>query len=325
MSQRNIAVLSIDLQTSGIVPTEVSILPVGPFAAVDGRPGNGLMWQLDADIAFHLINKIGMRQSDIVIDYEHQSLNCKLNGKPAPAAGWFKSARWDNEKGLIATHVRWTEKAKNHISSEEYRYISALFLYDADCVVKEIISVALTNTPALDNLPAIAALCRQYQEANDMSQPIDTDVLNKLTSQVAALTSEKNQLSGQLAAVTDERDVLKKALADRDAAEAEAKVQVEEQEKSCLIEAALSDNRLFKAEEAFVKKMPLHLIKEFLATKTQLADLSRQTKDKRGSNDTTHGLTPDELAACSKMGCTAEQFAAAKIELLKKRPTDPDD
>ena len=325
MSQRNIAVLSIDLKTSGVAPAEVNILPVGPFAAVDGRPGHGLMWQLDADIAFNLINKIGMRQSDIVIDYEHQSLNCQLNGQPAPAAGWFRSARWDKEKGLIATNVRWTEKARNHIISEEYRYVSAVFVYDKNGVVTEIISVALTNTPALDNLSEIAALCRQYsQELNDMPQP-DNDVLNKLTGQVATLTSEKSQLSGQIAALSAERDALKKTLEDRDAAEAEAKAQAEEQEKNSLIEVALADGRLFPAEQEVAKEMNLSLLKKHLASKEAIADLSRQTKDKRGSNDTTHGLTSDELAACSKMGCSAEQYAAAKADLKKRHSTVQDD
>lgn len=325
MSQRNIAVLSIDLQTSGVVPTEVNILPVGPFSAVDGRPGNGLMWQLDADIAFNLINKIASRQSDIVIDYEHQTLNCKTNGKPAPAAGWFRSARWDNEHGLMATHVRWTDKAKNHISSDEYRYISALFIYDANGVVKEIISVALTNTPALDNLPAIAALCREYQqEFNDMPQP-NTDVINKLTDQVAALTSEKSQLSGQIAALSAECDALKKTLADRDVADAEAKAAAEEKEKAKLIKAALSDDRLTPSLEPWAKKLSITNLKEYLSAAAPIANLTRQTKDTPAVNDTTHGLTPDEIAACSKMGCTAEQYAATKNELSKRHPVNTDE
>lgn len=324
MPQIQIATLAVDLSQSGVVPTEVILLPPGPFSAIDGRPGNNMMWQLDADIACRLIDRIAARHTDIVIDYDHQSLYTRDNGRPAPAAGWFRSARWDDVKGLIATGIKWTDKATDHIRKNEYRYVSAVFLYDDTGIVREIISVALTNTPALDNLPPLQAALSRYQQEYVMPQD-HTETLNKLTEQIAALSAEKAQLSGQIAALTAERDALKKTLADRDAAEATTRAQAEEQEKNRLIETALSDNRLCKAEEEVVKKMPLSLVKEFLTTKKQLIDLSRQTKDKSSGKDLTHGLTEKELAICSKMHCSPEQYAATKRELAKRKPTGNDD
>nr|DAI57555.1 MAG TPA: hypothetical protein [Caudoviricetes sp.] len=324
MPQIQIATLAVDLSQSGVVPTEVILLPPGPFSAIDGRPGNNMKWQLDADIAYRLIDRIAARHTDIVIDYDHQSLYTRDNGRPAPAAGWFRSARWDDVKGLIATGVRWTDKATDHILKNEYRYVSAVFLYDDAGIVREIVSVALTNTPALDNLPPLQAALSRYQQEYVMPQD-HTETFNKLTEQVAALSAEKARLSGQIAALTAERDALKNTLADRDAAEAAIKAQAEEQEKNRLIEAALSDNRLCKAEEEVVKKMPLSLVKEFLTTKKQLIDLSRQTKDKSSGKDLTHGLTEKELAICSKMHCSPEQYAVTKRELAKRKPAGNDD
>lgn len=282
------------------------------------------MWQLDADIAYRLIDRIAARHTDIVIDYDHQSLYTRDNGHPAPAAGWFRSARWDESKGLIATGVEWTDKATDHIRKNEYRYVSAVFLYDKSGVVREIISVALTNTPALDNLPPLQAALSRYQQEYVMPQD-PTETLNKLTEQVAALSAEKAQLSGQIAALTAERDALKKTLADRDAAEAAIKAQAEEQEKNRLIEAALSENKLLPAKKAVAEKMPLPLLKEFLDAEKPLADLSRQTKDKSSGEDLTHGLTEKELAICSKMHCSPEQYAATKRELAKRKPAGNDD
>ena len=152
-----------------------------------------------------------------------------------------------------------------------------------------------------------------------------TETLNKLTEQVAALSAEKAQLSGQIAALTAERDALKNTLADRDAAEAAIKAQAEEQEKTRLIEAALSENRLLPAKKAVAEKMPLPLLKEFLDAEKTLADLSRQTKDKSSGKDLTHGLTEKELAICSKMHCSPEQYAVTKRELAKRKPAGNDD
>lgn len=132
-----------------------------------------------------------------------------------------------------------------------------------------------------------------------------TETLEKLTEQVASLTAE--------------RDALKKTLADRDAAEAEAKAQAEEQEKNSLIEAALSDGSLYPAEQDVAKEMNLSLLKKHLASKKQIADLSRQTKDKPSADEPTHGLTEKELAICSKMHCSPEQYAATKHELTKRQ------
>ena len=327
MPQIQIATLAIDLPlSSGVVPSEVTILPVGPFSAIDGRPGNNLAWQLDADIAHRLIDRIAARNTDIVIDYDHQSLYTRENGHPAPAAGWFRSARWDETTGLTATNVKWTDKATEHIRKNEYRYVSAVFLYDRDGVVQEIISVALTNTPALDNLPPLQAVLSRYQQEHiNMPQPDNTETLNKLTEQVATLSSEKAQLSGQIAALTAERDSLKKAMAERDAADAEAKAQAETAEKEKLITAALSENKLIPAQKSMAEKMPLPMLKEFLSVAEQIADLSRQTKDKSSANDPTHGLTEKELAICSKMHCSPEQYAAAKRELAKSKPASDDD
>ena len=37
MPQIQIATLAVDLSQSGVVPTEVILLPPGPFSAIDGR------------------------------------------------------------------------------------------------------------------------------------------------------------------------------------------------------------------------------------------------------------------------------------------------
>ena len=97
------------------------------------------------------------RETPLAIDYEHQSLNARHNGQPAPAAGWIESLRYEPGQGLFAS-IRWTEGAKAFIEQDEYRFISPVFSFNPQSGdVLELKGAALTNVPALDGLGAVAA------------------------------------------------------------------------------------------------------------------------------------------------------------------------
>jgi len=70
-------------------------------------------WVIDAQIAAKLISRVAARATDVVMDYEHQTLNSAENGKPAPAAAWLKGTwlEWREGQGLFSTQVDWTESA----------------------------------------------------------------------------------------------------------------------------------------------------------------------------------------------------------------------
>jgi phage I-like protein len=131
----------------------LKVLPSGTFRARDGRPFDAPHCYLDASLAerlIDLVNKVGV---DLVIDYEHQTLNAANSGQPAPAAGWFGVLEWRDD-GLYATDVRWNDRAKAMIEAHEYRYISPVFTYaEQTGAVLQLLNVALTNNPALDMLP----------------------------------------------------------------------------------------------------------------------------------------------------------------------------
>ncbi|MBU1040372.1 MAG: phage protease [Proteobacteria bacterium] len=137
------------------------LFPDGSFAARDGRPatltdGALTAWRMDADIATPVAALVEARETPLAVDYEHQLLLAKQNGKPAPASGWITAVRYVPGRGLFAA-VSWTAKARAHISADEYRYISPVFRFDkATGAVLEILSVALTNNPALDGMDAVA-------------------------------------------------------------------------------------------------------------------------------------------------------------------------
>lgn len=141
----------------------VQLLPAGAFKARDGRPKdvqNG-HWFIDNRVAGRLIAKAASRATDLVIDYEHQTLNSAENGHAAPAAAWFKGGalEWREGRGLFATGVEWTKNAAAMIAGKEYRYLSPVFSYDKQTgEVLELHHVGLTNFPALDGMSALPAL-----------------------------------------------------------------------------------------------------------------------------------------------------------------------
>lgn len=140
----------------------IQLFPEGQFTASDGRPGSiqgceAKAWTMNATIAPDIITDVDARGTRPMVDYEHQSIRTRENGQPAPAAGWIQSLAYFPGRGLFAK-VEWTERARQLIKAGEYRYISPLFEFDKTSgAVLRFINAALTNTPALDGLMAVAA------------------------------------------------------------------------------------------------------------------------------------------------------------------------
>lgn len=68
------------------------LFPMGEFSARDGRPGTlksvkAKTWKLDASLAATLVARWQQRETPLVVDYEHQTMNAAENGKPCPGGG----------------------------------------------------------------------------------------------------------------------------------------------------------------------------------------------------------------------------------------------
>lgn len=143
------------------------ILPAGSFQPVDGRL-NGRSWLLTEARGKQLVQAALARQSDYLIDYEHQSLNPTVE---APAAGWFSALEWRDD-GLYVTDARWNDRAKALIESKEYRFISPVFRYDgATLEVSELIGLAVTNNPALHGLTDLSYAAAASALTPDVGAP----------------------------------------------------------------------------------------------------------------------------------------------------------
>ncbi|MEN3795082.1 phage protease [Aeromonas caviae] len=149
------------------------LLPVGPFKARDGRPFDvpGSHWQLDKSIATTLINRAKALGQDILIDYDHQTLHIEKTGKEAPAAGWFNGdeIEWREGQGLFIK-PRWTDRAAAMVAAKEYRFLSAVFPYDAQGRPLELRMAAITNDPGVVGMQALAALSALPPKTNQSGQ-----------------------------------------------------------------------------------------------------------------------------------------------------------
>ena len=143
-----VAACAVELGADG-APKWIEILRAGSIEARDGRA-----WSMPDPDAVLAATRERWGATDIVVDYEHQTINAAHNGQAAPAAGWIRELEVRN--GAIWGRVEWTERAASAIEAKEYRYFSPVFAHDEDGTVQALINGALTNNPALD-LTALAS------------------------------------------------------------------------------------------------------------------------------------------------------------------------
>ena len=305
----------------GPAPGRIQLFPAGSFAARDGRPGTlkgvkAKAWTITPIIAAAVVARWQARETPLVVDYEHQTMNAVENGKPAPAAGWIESLEMEVD-GLYAT-VKWTDAARAFIRADEYRYISPVFTFDPETgAVLELKSAALTNYPALDGMDAVAA--RTEEEL-----PMKKETLEALrhffglaadadeASVVAALKAQGDgqTLTAMLAAAKEADPdpaqyvpaAMLTAVQEKNAALA---AKVKELEGSgtlaaltAEIDAALADGRLPKACEGWAKataKTNPEAIRSYIASAVPVA-----------------ALTDEDRYACKQLGLSEADFIAAK-------------
>lgn len=130
------------------LPEWIRILPLGKVELSDNREA----FEVDAASLSAMVAAFRSRGVDLVIDYEHQS----LQGERAPAAGWIKDLEARSD-GLWAK-VEWTRQAREYLLSKEYRYFSPVLRLDPESRRPlALMHLGLTNVPAIKHLPPLVA------------------------------------------------------------------------------------------------------------------------------------------------------------------------
>lgn len=166
---------------AGSPPEWVHLLPEGETLARDGR-----RFRADAaGVARRTLERLG--ETQLAIDYNHQSERAASNGQPAPAAGWIEelAARADGLWG----RVRWTERAAEALRQREFRYLSPSLMHDPAGEVLWLFGAALTNRPALE-LTALAQAERNTTEDGDQPMKLPPELIAALGIAAEAATLE---------------------------------------------------------------------------------------------------------------------------------------
>lgn len=338
--------MAFDIAAGADAPTRIKLLPAGSFAAHDGRPAGMdevtcTAWVLTDAVGAALVQAALQRQREFVIDYEHSTLKAKDSGQPAPAAGWFRTLEYLPGDGLYATDVRWTDKAAAMLRAGEYRYRSPVFNFNKHTgLVNGFHSLALTNDPGLDVLPALAQLSATGgllladpfftttpQEPHHMDKlailaalglPASTTDDTALTA-LAALRGQVTSKDQQIAALqANQFDPAKhipltehQKVADQ---LAQLGAQADKAEHENLMTAALADARILPANETYWRGQPLAALQAFLKDAKPLAALTTlQTSGKPPADDAgTAALSADEKVACELLGISAADFIKSK-------------
>jgi phage I-like protein len=330
-----LAACSPELDLAAGVPLDIQLAPAGRFRARDGRPQNlpdG--WLMTAQIAARIIERATAQAGDLVIDYEHQTLNSQDNGKPAPAAGWFRRMEWREGQGLYALGVQWTATARAAIAAGEYRYISPVFQYDTS--TGEVLSVemaALTNYPALPglgDLQARAALkfihleekstmipehCALLGLSPEATQEQITSALVALKAKADSVTTKDSEIAALKAAGPDLSKHVPldtfEAIKTENAALKTAKLKAEVDD---LVDAGLSEGKLLPAQEAWARELgtkDIEALKGYLDKTPAIAALKgTQTTQTKGESqsDKPAALSETELAVCKQLGLDPAEY-----------------
>lgn len=322
------------------------LIPAGTFNAPRGALAGSGPWFLDAAAAKPIIERAAARSTDLVVDYEHQTLLAEENGKPAPASGWIDHASLEWREDGLYGRIKWTAAAKAAIDADEYRYLSPVFPYDPKTgTVLDLIHVGLVNNPAIDTpIPALAA-ARMGSGAYDPTHEEDTvdrEELIKLLGLAADATDEQitAAINALIKAKADAEQAVTAAKNDAEKAVAAAKAGAAkpnmdeyvplavfqeqtqqlaalrashgESELDTLIKEGLGDGRISgKATAEWLKGQGLAACKSFLATAVPIAALSAsQTQGRKPPEDNTQGddLSEAELAICKASGIDPAEY-----------------
>lgn len=271
----------------------------------------------DAD-AQRVMAQFAKEGNDLVVDYQHQTVpgHESPTGR-APAAGWIDELKWvttshdapDGKTAGLWAHVRdWTPSARDMILDKEYRYLSPTVGIDRTTRrVTSLLSVALTNTPAMYDAPRLAA-----------SKETDMATLEELRAKAALVlgksAAKRAKINKPLKDDADPVDLFEKfveALADMPPTSAEAGAAVTD---SVLPELWMKIGEAVGAEPGSSQEEILRMV---------LETLTGGGKPEEGEGDGEGDAPPaanskEQIAMTKRLEAQGAQIAALQADVSKR-------
>ena len=146
------------------IPTDILILKFGQTNTTKGP------YYMEKENAKEVLTTYMKRGTDLFIDFNHASLDPKTP-EDGIAAAWFDLDM--KEDGIHMVNIKWTERGKEYLKKDEYRYLSPVIRLDKNNKVIRLVNVALTNLPSTDNLEPLTEL----SEKLDIEESIEATIL----------------------------------------------------------------------------------------------------------------------------------------------------
>ncbi len=195
-------------------PVRLRLLPMGNFSPRDARIN-----------AFSIKDKAHAQEivdasrayagaQDVPVDYDHQSVYSAVQGVGgvAPAAGWIDPQSLTVQDDGIYGDVKWTDRAAAAIKGREYRYLSPVISHDKNGRVQRLLSVGLTNQPAVDGLAKLAASIQPSKENQMDLTALAASLGLPATATVAEILAAQQAEKAALSAATADANALRTAL-----------------------------------------------------------------------------------------------------------------
>jgi len=285
--------------SDGSPPTEFRIWKFGENDTLVGKVN------LDEKSAKRVMDAFNAHGVDLAIDYEHQTFGAVDNGKPAPAAGWFKpEVRTD---GLYAANVQWTDEAAGYLKARQYRYFSPTAMLDAKSRTPvKLMPMALTNWPATRNITPLIARADETTTENTMKT-----VLVALGLKAEADESDALGALTALKLRADKADALEADLTKVNGELAKLKADQIAEQKKALIDEAIKGG-VAPAKRGELEALELSALKVCLSLLPKAAPAAVEPAKDAPAVVAASGLSADELKVIKTTGLSPEKYLEHK-------------
>lgn len=328
---------------NGALPEWIQIMPMGENRTRNGVPPVVILANRAHAEAVVAASAAYLGSTDMVIDYDHQTVRAPAVAGKAPAAGWIKELQ-ARDTGIWG-RPEWTAEASSELTGKRYRYISPYFAHRPDGRVTKIINAGLTNTPNLELAAVASAIPETMMKdlkaiASALGLGNDADEAAILAA-IAALNAGKTVLSATASALGAKAGDDLVALASATVAKAtapdpakfvplsvvtelraemsalSAKVdQAGEDRKKVLIDDAQAKGKLVPALRKHAETLDMIALASFLEALPETA-LGKATLP--GGKASEDGKVQDEqLAIASMLGVSEEEYLKSQKEMEKR-------
>ena len=145
---------------------DVLIAPIGTFTGSD-KEGNPVEQNFTEQALTQIADDLNEANKEVLLDKDHASAREGLN-RDTQSLGWFSKFIVKPLKGLFGL-LKLTKSGREMIENREYRHVSPVFQLDENNMPIGLVSVAATNTPAIE-VPENVILNSKPNEETEMTK-----------------------------------------------------------------------------------------------------------------------------------------------------------